>query len=274
MKNIFGKTGIFGKKKKQQEGQPEGAVLNRNAEEQYRAQDNIKNLDSLKQEHFVETLSPVPGLQNMPMSWCRDFLVLRVASDLRAQALKVLTVIIVFITLAVGVMMAAYSLYEIGNNQINHRLAETREALELYSDEIKSAMSLNGILDYVTEISVEDQMKGLMKVTIESGIIAHRVRFGKNIADIPNNVKNNFETASAIKFEDVDIIGIWYVDGTFANVSPDTQPANEEWLLETNQKLRDMYKKTGVNMYLDISSKRISAKDGQNRNEFIIVFWK
>lgn len=273
MKNIFGKTGIFGKGKKQADRQPEQAAQRHDTEEQ-RAQDNIKNLENLKQEHFVEMLSPVPGLQNMPMSWCRDFLVMRVASDLRAQALKVLTVIIVFITLAVGVMMAAYSLYEIGNNQINSRLAETREALELYSDEIKSAMSLNGILDYVTEISVEDQMKGLMKVTIESGIIAHSVRFGKNTADIPNNVKNNFETASAIKFEDVDIIGIWYVDGTFANVSPDTQPANEEWLLETNQKLKDMYKGSGINMYLDISSKRISAKDGQNRNEFIIVFWK
>ena len=274
MKNPFGKTKIFGKKNEDDIRISEPAVSQTETVEANKEREKFRSLENLKQEYFTELLNPVPGLQNMPMSWCRDFLVSRVASDIRSQAFKVLSVIMILTAMAIGIMMAAYSFYEFGNNQINNRLAETKEALELYSKEMKSAMSLNGILDYVTEISVEDQMKGIMKITIESGIIAHGVRFGKNVADIPNNVKNNFETASAVKFDDVDIIGIWYVDGTFANVSPDTQPANEEWLLETNQKLKDMYKGSGINMYLDISSKRISAKDGQNRNEFIIVFWK
>lgn len=273
MKNLFGKTKIFGRKKNEG-SQPETQLSQTEAPAADRERERSRNLDSLKQEYFTELLNPVPGLQNMPMSWCRNFLVSRVASDIRSQAFKVLSVIMILVAMAMGIMMAAYSFYEFGNNQINNRLAETKEALALYSEEMKSAMSLNGILDYVTEVSVEGQMKGIMKITIESGIISHGVRFGKNIADIPNNVKNNFETASAVKFDDVDIIGIWYVDGTFANVSPDTQPANEEWLLETNQKLKDMYRSSGTNMYLDISSKRISAKDGQNRNEFIIVFWK
>lgn len=237
-------------------------------------QDRLQSLEGLKNTYFVELLTPVPALQNMPMSWCRSFLVDRIASDIKTQALKALSVLLILVAFSVGIMMTAYSFYEFSNKQINNRLSETKQALSLYSEEINSAMSLDGILNYVSDISVEDQMKGIMKITIESGIISHGIRFNKNIADIPNNVRNNFETASAVKFDDVSVIGIWYIDGTFVNVSPDTQPANEEWLLETNQKLKELYRSTGLNMYLDISSKRISAKDGQNRNEFIIVFWK
>lgn len=239
-----------------------------------KAQEKADSFEHLKEVYFTELLVPVPGLQNMPMSWCRNYLLERVGSNIRTQAFKVISVIFILAVMSVSIAMAAYSLYEFSNKQINNRLAETREALSLYSNEITSAMDLNGILDYVSEISVEDQIKGIMKITIESGIITHGIRFGKNIADIPNNVRNNFETASAVKFEDVGIIGIWYIDGTFANVSPDSQPANEEWLLETNQKLKQLYKGSGLNMYLDISSKRTASKDGQNRNEFIIVFWE
>lgn len=271
MKNPF-KIDLFPKKKKTV---PQEPTLTPEKEiEEEKARERANNFEHLKDVYFTELLTPVPGLQNMPMSWCRNYLLDRVGSNIRSQAFKVISIILILIAVSISMAATAYSLYELSNSQINNRLAETKEALSLYSNEIKSAMDLNGILDYVSEISVEDQMKGIMKITIESGIVTHGIRFGKNIADIPNNVKNNFETASAVKFEDVSIIGIWYIDGTFVNVAPDSQPANEEWLLETNQKLKQLYKGSGLNMYLDISSKRTTAKDGQNRNEFIIVFWK
>ncbi|NCB44697.1 MAG: hypothetical protein EOM59_19060, partial [Clostridia bacterium] len=195
MKNPF-KIDLFPKKKKPVTQEP--VLTPEDVLEEERARERADNFEHIKQIYFTELLTPVPGLQNMPMSWCRNYLLDRVGSNIRSQAFKVISIILILVVMSISITAVAYSLYELSNNQINNRLAETKEALELYSNEIKSAMDLNGILDYVSDISVEDQMKGIMKITIESGIITHGIRFGKNIADIPNNVKNNFETASAV----------------------------------------------------------------------------
>lgn len=208
------------------------------------------------------------------MDWCRDYVVDRVASDIKDKVFKQITIFIVLIVISVCLGFASYSLNEWSDKRITASTSDTKVALDKYSDEIKSAMNLNSVLDYVPRLGMEAQIKGITKVMVESGIVCHSVKFNHVTSDIPDNIKNNFETAASSKLDDVEIVGVWYIDGTFINVAPDAQPANENWMLDVNQKLKKLYVNDKVNVYLDISSTKLSSRDNQNRNEFVIVFWR
>lgn len=236
--------------------------------------ENDLSAEYLKNKFSTEMLTPMPTIMITPPSWCRPYLVGRVMDNIKSQATRVISVFIILVVLSSCLAFASFSLFELSKKQITDSLADTKNALGMYSSEIKSAMKLNGILKFVHSVPVELQARGVIKVMVESGVVSHGIKFNHIASEIPDNVKNNFETASSVKFDEVKIVGIWYIDGTFINVAPDSQPANEDWLLDVNQKFKKLYSETGVNVYMDISSRRISTRDNQNRNEFVIVFWK
>ena len=222
---------------------------------------------------YVEKLFSVPYIQCIPDSWCRPYLLDRVGGQIKRQLSGILSlfacIFIVVLTVAGGtLLLSGYT-----DNRINSYLKDTNNVLVNYSEEIKNAISLGGVLTFVHDVPLHEQYKGIVKNLAESAVIAHELRFHHNVSEIPNNVKNNFEAQNALKFENVQVIGIWFVDCSYLKAG--AEQGGEQWILDVNRRFQSLYRPYAVNVYVDMATRNYSsARDDMTRGELVIVFWK
>lgn len=222
---------------------------------------------------YVEKMFAAPYIQCIPDGWCRSYLVDRVASLIRRQSTQVLTVLAAIFAVVAAASAGSLLLSSYTDKRITSYLKDTNTVLENYSDEIKSAVSLGGVLAFVHDVPVHEQYMGIVKTLAESGVVAHQAKFCHNQNEVPNNVKNNFEAQNALKFDGVQTTGIWLIDCSYLNSG--AERGGEQWILEANRKFQALFKPYGANVYVDMSTKNYSAtREELNRGELVVVFWK
>lgn len=229
--------------------------------------------DPEEENAYVEKMFAVPYIQCIPDAWCRPYLMDRVGGQIKRQISAILSlfacIFIVVLAIAAGtLLLSGYT-----DKRITSYLKDTNTVLENYSEEIKNAISLGGVLTFVHDVPIHEQYKGIVKNLAESAVIAHELRFNHNLNEIPNNVKNNFEAQTALKFENVQITGIWFVDCSYLKAG--AEQGGEQWILDVNRRFQALYRPYAVNVYVDMATRNYSsARDDMTRGELVIVFWK
>ena len=222
---------------------------------------------------YVEKMVNVPYIQCIPDAWCRSYLIDRVAGQIKRQISGILSVFVCIMAVVLVITGGTLLLSGYTDKRITSYLKDTNLVLENYSDEIKNAISLGGVLTFTHDVPIHEQYKGIVKNLAESAVIAHEVRFNHNLSEIPNNVKNNFEAQTALKFENVQITGIWFVDCSYLKAG--AEQGGEQWILDVNRRFQALYRPYAVNVYVDMATRNYSsARDDMTRGELVIVFWK
>lgn len=222
---------------------------------------------------YVEKMFNVPYIQCIPDAWCRSYLIDRVAGQIKRQISGILSVFVCIMAVVLVITGGTLLLSGYTDKRITSYLKDTNLVLENYSDEIKNAISLGGVLTFTHDVPIHEQYKGIVKNLAESAVIAHEVRFNHNLSEIPNNVKNNFEAQNALKFEDVQITGIWFVDCSYLKAG--AEQGGEQWILDFNRRFQALYRPYETNVYVDMATRNYSAsRDDMTRGELVIVFWK
>lgn len=222
-------------------------------------------------ESYVEKLFEVPYLQCIPVEWCRQYLVERVGKQIAFQTRQVFYILVFIFVLFAGATLVTQLFSGYVDRHTELQLNDIKKVLNEYKNEIKSAISLGGVLNFVHEVPMREQYKGIVKVMAEAGMVVHGIGFNHNYNEVPNNVKSNFEAQGAIKFDDIKLAGCWYIDGSYMGGA--SQGAREGWVNEISKKVKQIYSGYNTNVYVDTANQKYSARDNVNRAEIIIVFW-
>lgn len=253
--------GWFKKDKKAKKSKKEKAVV----------KEEPKADEEMVSDSYVEKLFTVPYLQCIPVEWCREYLVGRVAKQIASQTRQVFYILVFIFVLFAGVTLATHLFSGYIGRHTGLQLAGVKRVLDGYKNEIKSAVSLGGVLNFVHEVPMREQYKGVVKVMAEAGIVVHGISFNHSYNEVPNNVKSNFEAQGAVKFDDIKLAGCWYVDGSY--MGGESKGAREGWINGINKKVKQIYSGYNTNVYVDTANQKYSARDNVNRAEIIIVFW-
>lgn len=254
---------FFKKSKKTDPPTEKKKSVAKNAEKDQNRQANETN------ELFVEGLTPVPTIELIPTQWGRRRVLAMVRKDEMNHSAKVVGTIIFFIALAASACIGLWFWNKLSEGNLNKQRAEIASLIKQYDAAIDSASGLGGIIEYTQELPVSEQARALINICVNSGIVVHTMNMTHSTTNVPANVKNSFETASATRLDNINIHGIWMVDGSFIG----QRQGNEQWILATNDAFAAMFTGTRYNTFMDISTRAVRAQDGLNRHEFVFIYW-
>lgn len=224
-------------------------------------------------DYKLELMTKTPGINVIPDNWSRKYLVERTAARIRTQSIRVIIYGIVLIAISAQILLISWGMQNMSSKYVDSRAISIKETLDTYGMSITSYGDVKTVFDYTNPFSFTDQFKAITKTCVESGIVVHKMNFDYQAQSLSQNIKNSFETAHSVPLSKVKVVGAWYVDGTFISESPESRKTNESWIAQTNKQFTEMFKSTGLNVYVDISSKG-QDRDNYNRHELVVLFWK
>lgn len=219
---------------------------------------------------YAESVTPVPAVELIPPRWSRRRIISMVKIDEMSQSSKVIATVLCMAGLAAAVCGGCWMWNSISQNKLKQQETQIGELISQYDRSISRASGMNGILEYTQELSLAEQARAIVNLSVSSGIVAHSMELTHNPDAIPSNVRNSFETTTSLKLDNVHIHGIWIVDGSFTREIAGT---TEQWILSTNKTFASMFQGTRFSTFLDMSSRAGAGRGGANRYELVYMFW-
>ena len=214
----------------------------------------------------IEGITQCPMVFGTPFEWCEQLQLKRVYGWVAGQSIKALFIPLMLTAVLIGSSSLAYLYQEKVMSRNIEKLNDVSRKIEKYGGDINKTTDLKELSKFIQSISVRDQFKGTAKMLLESGMIVTSARYSADTAKLPESIRNNFETASGFKIDEVKVDGVWRF-GIHSVVKKDL---NESWVINANKVLKTVFSNFDVNAYLDNAN-----VDGVTAEyaSVIVIFW-
>ncbi len=233
-------------------------------------QESRKDTPAKDPAAYAESVTPVPAVELIPPGWSRRRVISMVRIDEISQSTKVIATVLCMAGLAAAICEGLWIWNGISRDTLKQQETRIGELISRYDRSISRAFGMNRILMYTQELSLAEQARAIVNLCVSSEIVSHSMKLTHDPDAIPSNVRNSFETATSLKLDNVDVHGIWIVDGSFTREIAGT---TEQWILSTNKTFASMFRGTRFSTFLDMSSRAGSGRGGANRYELVFMFW-